>query len=79
MHVIGHQDVGMNEAIIVCSGVSQCLAIVCVISVVKKHRLPIHAACNDVLRNIRNEESTLARHRRIVVRRDLRGPLAISG
>ena len=78
MHVVGHQYIGVDQTITGCCRLLQCFEIKRVVLFVKKHGLPVDAACYDMLRNIGDEVSALARHSRIVLRRYRCGPCSKS-
>ena len=76
MHVIGHEHVGMHLALAVVCSISQCVQVKSVVLGLKKHRLSIHAARDDMLWNMRDKVSWLARHRRILGCEDSSGRCA---
>lgn len=66
MHMVGHKNISMNEATVCCRRIIQRVQVMGVILFVKEYGLPVDAACYDMLWNIGNEVSELARHTRII-------------
>ena len=62
MHVVGHKNIGMNQTIVRCRRLLQCLQVMCVVLFVEEYGLSVDAACYDVLWNIGYEVSELAWH-----------------
>jgi hypothetical protein len=54
MHVIRHEDVSVYLALFVYGCTAQCVKILRVVFCLEEDRLPVDAACNDVLGKVRN-------------------------
>lgn len=51
MHMVGHQYIGVDQTMIGCRRLLQRFEIKRAVLLVKKHGLPVDAACNDMLGN----------------------------